>query len=1152
MAKNVEFVNFLEFIIDMDNKNIVYLKDDKGNTYSISKYIDLDIKENNINLKVKDDKGFNRVNMRTYSNSTKFLTPNINVKEALKEFYNNKENIDKDVFVLEFSNKIVIGKITNELNVKFDIFEGKEQDTLSETSKKEKLKAYETPTNLFDVMFGVIQKNALKTNYSEIIIKQIQKQIRNELEKKLIELKDSSNKKEKQDIKYLYEAIKSKDGSSYVLDVFASMVDSARKHYLDTQNSDIYNKLKAYIMENYKDIADKYIQLHNEDFPFLKLEDYFGITPPKLPFIDFQAGSGAGILNSATQTGTNINLYGTEIRGEHNLKEESKDPRYKVFTNIDFMLYSQAFTQSFKNQTLYNYYKNTPIWSNPPYTADNIIIKKSIDVLSNGQFMWGLFPVSEKNYLADNINGIFFEVSKELTGYTDDKVPNKMLFIIGNKTVEELNEDFSLTKRKINIFRNLHSTTVSEAIKEIQKVINENADKFKFGKTIKEVFDYHTDSDRLELGIKVLKNNIDKLSEVINNQTILLEYMQNNKESILEQFGSEAMLLKTPIFPDTQYFNVDGKTQYLAFKDIIDNQGVLSSYRDNYPEILELIKKIAKNQNINLPIQDSPTSLYNLANPILPKEKDKIITKDIGLMKNYYLPSSFDLLTKENKEIAFKIIKNIYDSKKNILTKDIEVAIKDMLDKASKIVTKYETNIKNEKEILKNEVFVLIDYEQVDIGKLQISKTDFYSSMEELGYFSLDNYIELAQVNEEQKEIVMTNFLKDIENSMFVISEYNKMSLDDMKKESVKLLAKILLLNKYRTENKILEKDYESKYNDLLIDFVNNNKIKDYFNQYLKFDKDLESKFFDNIKNDVLFRDININDREKLAETIFKSYDKSSLDFFEFKREQTEEFLDNLINDVFKRANKEFLSEDELTMKKLDIFNFLSQDYIKRKAVFQASFRMAKLFAMCYSFTNLKKEKQGLENKDLFDEVFKTTAINTFGLMPHQAEVGINFLGISDEKKVAQLFWEMRAGKSLASTFASYILSLYKSEDMYIFLESKNIDDILIQIMSHLPLVLINSNLLISKSNQNNSIASEKIINTYIKDGGFYPNLPNILKSYFVGRGDMTKNELKTFAYEFENLIDIVKEKQFTKDYILENYKDSKFLDVLNISCMKN
>ena len=85
-----------------------------------------------------------------------------------------------------------------------------------------------------------------------------------------------------------------------------------------------------------------------------------------------------------------------------------------------------------------------------------------------------------------------------------------------------------------------------------------------------------------------------------------------------------------------------------------------------------------------------------------------------------------------------------------------------------------------------------------------------------------------------------------------------------------------------------------------------------------------------------------------------------------------------------------------------------------------------------------------------------------------------------------------------------------------------------------------------------NFIVSNEKTYTHLVHGEYYPNIPNSLKPYFVGRGEMAKNELDTFAYEFEKLIETVEDKKMDKAYVLENYKDSKFLGVLDICCMKN
>lgn len=64
-------------------------------------------------------------------------------------------------------------------------------------------------------------------------------------------------------------------------------------------------------------------------------------------------------------------------------------------------------------------------------------------------------------------------------------------------------------------------------------------------------------------------------------------------------------------------------------------------------------------------------------------------------------------------------------------------------------------------------------------------------------------------------------------------------------------------------------------------------------------------------------------------------------------------------------------------------------------------------------------------------------------------------------------------------------------------LESKNVDDITIQIMSHLPHLFMNSNFYLAKSNAKDAVISSDKTYTHLVNGEYYPNIPNTVKILF-------------------------------------------------------
>lgn len=1162
---SVKFVDFKQFVIDMDDKNTVKLKFDKDGEESkidIGKYVQISFIDENIDLKIKDSDKFNKTTLNTYSKSLLFLIDNVEVKRALKEYFAEDENANKEVFVVKLNNSsYIVGDKIDSLDIEMNMLnEANNQKKLTETEKKEDLKVYETPSNMFDVMISLVQQSSLKYGFSQDIILDFSSSIKKDLEKTFLELKESENKSELRKVKSLLDNIKGKTGIKNLTDVFDSLVNDSRRHYLETLNDEDYVELKNYMLKNYKSTIENYKELYATKFPFKKLQES-GIDIPVLPIIDLQAGSGDGILNSATKNSFPMQLQGLEFRTLENLglDNDTLDFRYKVETGKNFNIYKSAIEQSFRNGTLHSAISATPVYLNPPYTADNQIAKESVDILKNNQLVFGLFPTSMKNFLSEQINGFIFEVNKELTGYTDERVPQKLLFVVGRKFEEEiLKQDVQKTglleERKHTFHRNLDAKDVESAIKEIQVELNLNARAFKFDNYIRNTYSYHeADEKRLDMVFKNIKSNMDTTDSFLQNSEKLFEAIEKKNEYIRSQFGSENMLLKSKVFPNIQYYSEDSKIEYLNFADVVSNHGLLVAYRDNYPEILDLVQSIAKKEGIDVSIAGNPTSLYDLSSPAKPEIKDKTLTENIGLMKNYYLPSSFNLTKKENKEHLLSIIEKVYHNNNKEMDYATKEALSKILNNTNRLITKLETNIKDNTDILKEEVFVAIDEDGIDIGKFQISKTDFYKAMQELKYFDLNDYIELAQIDNNKKSIIIENLMKHIENTIHQIAGFNEIEPKKMEETIFKSTLTNLKSQKLRDNGELSDIAYQDIYNETFVKFVKEFKLSEYFNQFVDFDKKLKYSFIDELTKNEGFLFLKKDKAKEVAEDIFIQYSKSPLDFFDFKREQTEEFILDSINEALESENLQKLTNEQSDLIRIDVYNQLSQDFVKQKAVFEASQRLAKLMIMNYGYMKFQKSvKPDTENSKLYDEIFKSISMNTFGLMEHQYKAAERFLAMSDDTKMFMQLWEMRAGKSLAFIYTSYLLSLYNKDDSYLFLEAKNTDDIFLQMMTHLPMIPMNANYYLAKSNAKKSVISPAKTYTHLVEAEYYPNIPESLKPFYVGRGEMATSELASYAYEFEKLILAVEEKGLDKAHILENYKDSKFLNVLNISCMKN
>ncbi|KAB7891275.1 hypothetical protein [Poseidonibacter ostreae] len=1165
----IQKVDFTKFIINMEKNNAVELQyidsDKEENSIDIGKYVAINIADEVVDIKIKDsDKQFIKADLNTYSKSLLFLVKDVQVKQVLKEYFSKEENFDKEYFVLESKALAMIGEKISTLDVKLNILDEveKQKDIISKTDQKNNLKAYETPTNMFDIAFSLMQKSVISSDVLTDTAMNYKYEISESLKLKMAESKD--DKALIKELKKTYELISSKKNVPLFANAIESFYSETRKHYFETIDNPDYKLIRDYIIENNPTLVSTLEEMSKSDFPYTVANSEMMKNVSTLPIIDLQAGSGEAILNSSTKNGLDIQLQGLEYRSKTDmgLDEDTLDNRYKVETSSNFNVYKNDLRSAFRNGKNFKAVLNTPVHLNPPYNADNQIAKESIDVLADKQFVFGLFPTSMKNFLAERLDGFVFEVNKELTGYKQEEVPEKLLYVIGRRYEDEVQLEngstakLSMNRQKHTFLRNIASSNVSDAIKEISKEINMNKDKFPFTDYINNMNSYFTmDNKRVDMVFRTIKDNMEKTNSFINNSSLFFEALEQNSDYIRSQFGSENMLLKEKVFPNVQFYEQDGKKEYLRFADVISNQGLLVSYRDNYPEILNLVKKIADKEGLEVNMNESFTSLYDLSNPHVPEKKDKKVSENIGLMKNYYLPSSFDISSKENKEHLMAIFEDVFKEKEANFDVHTKARFEKIIGLSTKLVTKLETKIRDEKSVLKDELFVLLDEDGVDVGKLNVSKTDFYKSLENLNYFNIDNYVELAELQDSKKEIVMENFLKHLKNSIFLLDKYNEST--NCETRIFQYLSQSMALSKKQKANAITSSEYATEYNTLFVDFAKEFKVFDYFNSFVNYDSRLLSKFekiF--IKNEYLI-DLNIQDKADIASDTYELYSHSPLNFFEYQRAEIEESIEKLVQDKLEANNLPPLEAKQLKFIKIDIYNSLSQDFVKRKSIFEAGIRLSKLLVMNYGYATLKKTMSAKQGKEisyakLYNELFDSIAMNTLGLMPHQHHTSERFLEISEDVKLDMKMWEMRSGKTLGFTQEMYLLSLFNSKDAFMLLESKNIDDITLQIMSHLPHLFMNTNFYLTESKMNDAVVSPSKAYNHLPQAEYYPNLPTILKPFYTGRGDMTKDEISVYAVEFEQLMETVNKKEIDKQHILDNYGDSKFLDILEVSCMKN
>lgn len=561
MSNKIKFVSFENFVIDMNNNNSVYLsyENEEGETESIGigKYVNISLDGDSIDFKIKESKDMLKGEIKTYSKSLLFLEKNPFVKKALKDFYSEKIFANKEVFVVKGLKNYLIGEKIDKIDIKLNELD--EQRKITQSEQKSDLKVYETPDKVYDIIFSLIQKENIKPTLNDMLSR-----ISSDILTELSTQKDSKlNKK-------IVKILKSRNRYSILNSIAESYYSTTKEHAIDVlSDDDEIAIIKDYLDANYPKLKKDIKEIYEADFPYTKLEKETLEEISTLPFIDLQAGSGEGILSSATKTSFPMLLQGTEFRSFENLglDKENLDDRYQVSTGKNFLLHKNDAKRAFNNGSLVKAVLNTPVYLNPPYNSNNLIAKESIEVLKHKQPVFGLFPTSMKNFLNENISGHIFEITKDLTGYTDPKAPETFLFIVGNRydyeyielQIEEsrkMNKNFTIGNsfEKNTFYKKIASSSVSEAVREIRKQININSEKYNFGANIQSMQSYYnvyggSQNSRLQNLRTALNDYMDKTVLNIQNSSKIKEALEKKSEHIRQEFSSENMLVKEKVFP---------------------------------------------------------------------------------------------------------------------------------------------------------------------------------------------------------------------------------------------------------------------------------------------------------------------------------------------------------------------------------------------------------------------------------------------------------------------------------------------------------------------------------------------------------------------------------------------------------------------------
>lgn len=533
---------------------------------------------------------------------------------------------------------------------------------------------------------------------------------------------------------------------------------------------------------------------------------------------------------------------------------------------------------------------------------------------------------------------------------------------------------------------------------------------------------------------------------------IFFEYAKKNikeyfKQNLQTVFSSLNVNKDNKAFINDFFYNNSGAK--MSITDM-SNSITLASHASRMPTG-DIINKIAKGYNIDLPTPVKPFSLVDLnKNKLNIKEKDYVTSTKLGAMKFSYLPKTFSLTTEKEKEKLAQIIKSSLvgsNATPDFVSKQLEI-IKQNIANASYLVLKNEQALFNGDRFASKEVLVLVDNNLKDIGKLNLPISDFYNQLEIEKIFDINDYVNISKLP-----------FRTIGTISSSLSEY----INDFKNSHMKLDIVSKILNENKLKGYLIEKN---AHNILLNPNISSNekddffskigrsiKLDAYYNSFMKFDS--TEKLIVWIKNN---SDINDTLKEKLISLYTSNFNGYELKIIEEKSTMFFMQLKRLVG-----ANNDLLKDIEDRT-----FKVYHDKVQERKAIIKTAKIYTLQVLLDNSLTQLRGINPSMPNEDRKELEKTMTAqlrgylevfgIDIMGLKSFQFEEALNFAGLkdTDKKNTQMLFWEMRQGKTRASIFSKLLTSfLHKKGNAraLLFVQNKNIDDIAEQMFDMLPIM---------------------------------------------------------------------------------------------------
>jgi len=1036
---------------------------------------------------------------------------------------------------------------------------------LSEKAKEnyevETLKVYETPKDILSSMFNVMDKAVFEHFVESRVSRRIRTILKNNksLMGRMV-MNTSSGSSTMQEVSNAIDVLfynQFRENGDNIL-------SNPSKDFSENEIRD-YNNMIEVLMgtEGTRKIIDFVTHLHKEGLKgkgfmkqLIEVEDaeetkaVLGFTPRfnDIVVFDPQAGSGDGILNAMSDTSFGGMLKGFELRDDI----EYTDDRVEVLGGINTDLTSGMIKETFYNQMLKEATFNLFSYLNPPYTLDDELAKKTVKMLRNNMLMSGLFPTKMKQYLFNNLSqkAIVLEIPKHLTGYTQEKAPERFLFVLGHKFnweehAQENGASISGYSTSSPAFFSLPDDTSKEKFERFLHSHIRN-DGHAITSDLYSQFEYYGESEkRSSLLYNQLSSKVTEYKTFIEDLAGISTLIEKENNKIFDVMMPINVAKTQKVFNDYRFYSSEGVYDKLNFREVSENIPLLVYYKENMPQIFKIIKEIADEKKITLPIDESIVKDFTLGETYS-GEKTPVTSTDIGMMKLSFLPYSIDIEKTASKEILLEKLEKEYGIKPEAM-----MMLKAGIEKASKIVIKSERVVTSDDystEIAPKEILVLVDGYGGDIGKLEIPVSEFFDMLEKEGLYNLEDYVEVVSMPPSAKMKVIEGFLRQIELPIEDISKHNNIKPEDLKKE---IIQRGLNYHKNLNEGSMSTDDLNVE----ILKFNKDYRLREMFDGYFSINNEALLKRLQLIAKKTLLQ-LGNKDAKTIGESLFNLFSEKPVYFFE---NQLVPVLDKLKEDLsshgYDGEEGERKLEEHFFNFQEDLSKTLGDYYLLYESSMLSASRLSEILLYRYPimqhFMSQDNVSEGIA-KELYDKSFRPMLRNTMGLFEHQVAQGEGFLTLllQGEKKTDFNFLQMRVGKTLMFINTALFVSYATNVDVTLAIETANMPDISGQLLRHFPHVAP-SLMFIADSTKvpvNPNIVFDTLQHESITTVPFM----HLKQAKITGGGEATKRLNDQVAKDYEEIeIALIKKygEDFNREDLIKEHKKSRFSELLTYKC---